>query len=359
MARPPGAAGSIPGCTRTASTRPRGASPGRSRAWVAPEWGWAWPANRRILYNRASADPDGKPWSERKAYVWWDEERAEAGPATTYPTSRSTKAPSLSDPSRASAARPRSPATTRSSCSPTARDGCSRRAGCSTARCRRTTSRRSRRWRNALYRAAGQPDHERSSARTTISATRRARSPAGEVFPYVVDHLPADRTPHGGRDEPLAAVPRRAAAGVLLRGLAANWPRSGDSSTSGWATIVTARTAIEARVLVTERMSPLTVGGRPCIRSGCRTTGASAAAARRQRRLGQRPVRRRARPERAHPGVQGGLLRHPARAPADAARRCCDSSTSTGVAPGHDRYRQCCGPPNAPRACRGRREARR
>ena len=38
------------------------------------EWGWAWPADRRILYNRASADPDGKPWSERKKYVWWDED---------------------------------------------------------------------------------------------------------------------------------------------------------------------------------------------------------------------------------------------------------------------------------------------
>jgi formate dehydrogenase major subunit len=41
--------------------------------WVANEWGWAWPSNRRILYNRASADPDGKPWSERKKLVWWDE----------------------------------------------------------------------------------------------------------------------------------------------------------------------------------------------------------------------------------------------------------------------------------------------
>jgi formate dehydrogenase major subunit len=39
---------------------------------VAPEWGWVWPANRRILYNRASAAPDGTPWSERKKYVWWD-----------------------------------------------------------------------------------------------------------------------------------------------------------------------------------------------------------------------------------------------------------------------------------------------
>ena len=36
-------------------------------------WGYAWPANRRVLYNRASADPAGRPWSERKRYVWWDE----------------------------------------------------------------------------------------------------------------------------------------------------------------------------------------------------------------------------------------------------------------------------------------------
>jgi formate dehydrogenase major subunit len=42
---------------------------------VAAEWGWVWPSNRRILYNRASAAPDGTPWSERKAYVWWDAEQ--------------------------------------------------------------------------------------------------------------------------------------------------------------------------------------------------------------------------------------------------------------------------------------------
>jgi formate dehydrogenase major subunit len=42
---------------------------------VSPEWAWAWPANRRMLYNRASADPQGRPWSERKRYVWWDEQQ--------------------------------------------------------------------------------------------------------------------------------------------------------------------------------------------------------------------------------------------------------------------------------------------
>jgi formate dehydrogenase major subunit len=43
-------------------------------AGLAPEWGWAWPGNVRVLYNRASADPDGQPWSERKALVSWDAE---------------------------------------------------------------------------------------------------------------------------------------------------------------------------------------------------------------------------------------------------------------------------------------------
>ena len=34
-------------------------------------WAYAWPANRRVLYNRASCDPNGKPWnSDRKLISW-------------------------------------------------------------------------------------------------------------------------------------------------------------------------------------------------------------------------------------------------------------------------------------------------
>jgi formate dehydrogenase major subunit len=40
-------------------------------------WAYSWPSNRRILYNRASADPDGKPWSDAKKYTYWDEEEGE------------------------------------------------------------------------------------------------------------------------------------------------------------------------------------------------------------------------------------------------------------------------------------------
>jgi formate dehydrogenase major subunit len=42
---------------------------------IAPDWAWAWPANRRILYNRASADLAGKPWNPTKPIIEWDGSR--------------------------------------------------------------------------------------------------------------------------------------------------------------------------------------------------------------------------------------------------------------------------------------------
>jgi formate dehydrogenase major subunit len=37
-----------------------------------PEWAWSWPVNRRVLYNRASADAEGRPWDPSRAGIRWD-----------------------------------------------------------------------------------------------------------------------------------------------------------------------------------------------------------------------------------------------------------------------------------------------
>jgi formate dehydrogenase major subunit len=42
---------------------------------IYPNWAWSWPANRRVLYNRASCDLDGKPWDPSRRQVWWDESK--------------------------------------------------------------------------------------------------------------------------------------------------------------------------------------------------------------------------------------------------------------------------------------------
>ena len=40
---------------------------------IYPNWAWSWPLNRRVLYNRASCDVEGKPWDPARRQVWWDE----------------------------------------------------------------------------------------------------------------------------------------------------------------------------------------------------------------------------------------------------------------------------------------------
>lgn len=62
--------GVFPGPGRNLSRRQGGVA---DEATFFHKWAWAWPGNTRVLYNRASADPEGRPWSERKKLLRWDE----------------------------------------------------------------------------------------------------------------------------------------------------------------------------------------------------------------------------------------------------------------------------------------------
>jgi formate dehydrogenase major subunit len=75
--------------------------PQTEQNWIAHEWGWAWPKDTRLIYNGASADPDGNPWSERKRYIWWDAEQGQWTGLGDSPDFPPTKAPDYRPPRKA------------------------------------------------------------------------------------------------------------------------------------------------------------------------------------------------------------------------------------------------------------------
>src|SRR2546428_406868 len=57
-----------------------------------PQWAWSWPVNRRVLYNRASADLDGKPWDPKRPGIQWNG-TTWVGDVPDYPATMNPKGP--------------------------------------------------------------------------------------------------------------------------------------------------------------------------------------------------------------------------------------------------------------------------
>ena len=312
-ARPRAAAGSTAAATRTGSTRPHVARPACEQNWTGSDWAWAWPANRRILYNRASADPRG-PAVERAQGARLVGRGGRTLDRARRARLRGRQAARTTARRRTRPARPRSPATTRSSCRPTGEAGCSPRPASPTARCRPTTSRRTRRSATRSTRQQRNPARQLYRAREQPLPPRSRRAGRRRV-PVRGHHLPADRALHRRRDVALDALPVRAAAGVLLSRSRPSWPPSAASSTAAGRRSSPPAASIEARVMVTDRMTPLH-GRTGATRPPDRDALPLGRQRLRARRLGERALVDGAGPELAHPGGQGADGRHPARPPA-------------------------------------------
>ena len=232
--------------------------PGHQQSWVAPEWGWAWPANRRMLYNRASADPDGKPWSERKAYVWWDEEQGK-WTGHDVPDFVADRPPSYRPPAGATGVA----AISGTDAFIMQADGKAwlfTPAGLLDGPLPTHYEPQESPLPNALYRQQHNP------VREIITDPENRFQPSGDepgsqVFPYVTTtyRLTEHHTAGGmSRFLPYLAELQPAMFCEVSPEVAAER----GLEHLGWATIISARSAIEARVLVTRRMKPLRAGGR-------------------------------------------------------------------------------------------------
>lgn len=231
--------------------------PGQEQDRTALEWGWSWPMNRRILYNRASADPDGKPWSERKAYVWWDEAEGK-WTGVDVPDFPATRPPSYRPPKGARGADALAgddPFIMK----PDGKGWLFTPKGMVDGPMPTHYEPQESPVKNPLY------DQQRNPARRVFPRKDNLTAPSApdpgfEVYPYVfTTYRLTEHHTAGGMSRWLPYLselqpeffcevsPELAAERGLTNG--------------GWATIVSPRAAIEARVLVTERMKPLQVDG--------------------------------------------------------------------------------------------------
>ncbi|MBO0707113.1 MAG: molybdopterin-dependent oxidoreductase [Candidatus Dormibacteraeota bacterium] len=230
----------------------------REQNWLGPEWAWAWPMNRHILYNRASAAPDGTPWSERKALVWWDADKGQWTGHDT-PDFPPQKAPDFQPPEDA-----RGPeALSGTDAFIMQADG--------------------RGW---LYVPAGLTDgplpthYEPEESPLPNALYKQRRNPVRQLFSHELNRYQPSGGQPGGDVYPYVATTHRLTEQFTAGGMSRWSPylaelqpeffcevspelaRERGLQHLGWATIVSARNAIEARVLVTDRVAPIRAGGR-------------------------------------------------------------------------------------------------
>ncbi len=226
-----------------------------SQDFLGHGWGFAWPNDCRIIYNRASARPDGQPWSERKKLVWWDAAKREwTGtdtpdfPKTTAPDTASNFVSGVGIPALGGA-RPFTlhpdglgwlyvPNGLKDGPLPSHYEALESPVE------------------NALYKQETNPAanrHVRPDNQYAVSGDPK--------FPYVLStYRLTEHHTAGGMSRTLSHLAELQP--ELFTEVSPELAREIGLEHGGWATISTMRASIEARVLVTKRMRPLLVQGK-------------------------------------------------------------------------------------------------
>ena len=225
---------------------------------VAAEWGWAWPSNRRILYNRASADPEGKPWSERKRYLWWDEASGEwAGP--DVPDFERTKPPTYRAPEGATglaAVAGNDPFTMQGD----GKGWLFAPVGLVDGPLPTHYEPAESPFRNGVHGQQGSPTRKAYEGPGNVT-NPSPPEPHADVFPFVfsTSRLTEHHTA-GGMSRTLGYLSELQPA--MFIEVSPELAAERRLEHLGWAHVVTARSAVEGRVVVTDRLFPLRVEGR-------------------------------------------------------------------------------------------------
>jgi formate dehydrogenase major subunit len=225
--------------------------------YIAPEWAWAWPDNRRILYNRASADPAGNPWSERKKLMFWNGQKWDGIDTIDFDE---TKPPDYVPPDDAEgpdAIRGDHPFIMQSD----GRSWLFVSQGINDGPLPTHYEPHESPFDSALYSQRANPARQQHKNADWDPYNPVGGEPGEELFPYVMTtyRLTEHHTAGGmSRSVPYLAELQPA----MFCEVSPELAREAGLEHGGWATIYTTRSAIEARVLVTSRMKPQTVHGR-------------------------------------------------------------------------------------------------